>query len=329
MFEFLDNLPIKNVEERIVMLSKNDIKIIEELHKNGRATYADIASALGINSATVAKHVENLIRSNVMDVRAMLNPYELGLKASAFIAIKVARNKRDAICEKLASNLHVSTILSILGNFDIFCLAHYQSWDNLNAFITDELGALDGVVDFDCYYIQDTIKRYHHLFGDGKPYKENRELKDLDWKLIEYLSINGRISNSELANKLGLHVSTISRRISSLLERNLIRIMSQPNPSKLGYASSAILVVNVDQKVSDAICKIIYPLDEVFLLLKIVNRPHLVIGVHTKSNEMIIDLINKKVLSHPGIQKSEIFVRSKVIKSSYGWYLDKSITGLS
>lgn len=326
MFEFAAILPLNNIGEGIVMLSKNDIKIIEELHKNGRATYAEIASALGINSATVAKRIENLMRSNVMEVRAMLNPYELGLKANAFIAIKVARNKRDDVCKKLAGKFHISTVLSMLGNFDIFCLAHYQSWDNLNNFMTDELGVMDGVVDYESYYIDETIKRYHHLFGDGKPYKESIELKDLDWKLIEHLSINGRISNSELADRLGLHVSTISRRISSLLERDLIRIMSQPNPSKVGYASSAILVVNVDQKDSDAICKKIYPLDEVFLLLKIVNRPRLVIGVHTKSNEMIINLINKKVLNHPGIQKSEIFVRSNVIKSSYGWYLDKSTT---
>jgi DNA-binding Lrp family transcriptional regulator len=309
------------------MLNKNDIKIIEELHKNGRATYSAIASVLGINSATVAKRIEGLMRSNVIDVRAMLNPYELGLRASALVAVKVARNHREAICNRLAGNYHISTILSILGNFDILCMAHYPSWEKLNTFITDDLGAMDGVDDFDCYYIEETIKRYHHLFGDGRPFKQNVQLKDLDWKLIELLSLDGRMSNSDLADKLGLHVSTISRRVSALLERDLIRIMCQPNPSKLGYDSSAIVTATVDQGLRDAIWKNIYPLDEVFLLLKIINRPCLVIGVHTNSNEMIIDLINQKVLNSPGIKKSETFVRSKVIKSSYSWYLNSSIIG--
>jgi DNA-binding Lrp family transcriptional regulator len=118
----------------------------------------------------------------------MVNPYELGLKASALIAIRTARNKQDEVCDRLAGKFNVSTILSIVGNFDIICLCHYPSWDQLNNFITDELGIIEGVVDFDCYYVEETVKRYHHIFGDGKPYKEDIGLKDLDWKIIEALS---------------------------------------------------------------------------------------------------------------------------------------------
>jgi Lrp/AsnC family transcriptional regulator for asnA, asnC and gidA len=304
------------------MTTETDIRIIKELQKNGRAAYAEIASAIGVNSATVAKRMESLIASNIMDVRAMLNPYELGLKAAAFIAIKTEIDQCDPVCEKLSSNFFVSTVLTMVSDVDIFCMVRYPTWERLNEFVTGEIGKMDGVIDYNCYYIKDTVKRYHQLFGDGLPFKEGAELKELDWKLIEQLTINGRISNSDLATKLGLHVSTISRRISSLLDRGIIKIMSQPNPAKFGFASSAIILACVNMRLCDRICGKIFPLDEVFLLLKVINRPYLIIGLHTKSNEMIVDVINNKVLNHKGIQKSDIYIRSKVIKSSYGWYLD-------
>jgi Lrp/AsnC family transcriptional regulator for asnA, asnC and gidA len=263
--------------------------------------------------------------SNIIDIRAMLNPYEMGLKARAFIAIKVDQNKRDEICNKLAGNLYVSTVISVLGDFDIFCFIHYQSWDQLNRFITDGLGLLDGVLDFDCYYVKEAVKFYHHLFGDGKTYKKDVKLNDLDWELIKQLSIDGRISNSELAKKHGLHASTISRRISSLVKRDLIRIMPQPNPAKFGFASGALITARVDQRICDDICKKLYQFDELFLILKVINRPYLIIGIHTSSNEILVDLIDNKIFDIPGIKKSALFVRSKVIKSSYGWYLDKHL----
>ena len=141
-------------------------------------------------------------------------------------------------------------------------------------------------------------------------------LDDLDWKLIEYLSLDGRISNSELANKLCVTVSTITRRISSLLKRNLIKITYQMNPEIFGYTSGAIVVLSVDSGRHNDICNKFYSLDEVFLILKIINRPYLILGLHSNRNDILINLINNKILNTPDVSMLEFFFRSKLIKRS-------------
>jgi Lrp/AsnC family transcriptional regulator for asnA, asnC and gidA len=305
------------------MANQTDKRIIQELKNNGRASYSELSTALGITPSTLAKRIDKLIKSNTMDVRAMPNPFELGLKASALVTVKADLEKHDDICNKLSKNFKISTILSIIGDYDILCIAHYRTWDQLNEFITNELALMDGVVDYDCYYISETVKRYHHSFGDSKDYKKNVELKALDRELIRHLSIDGRTSNSELAKKLGLHVSTISRRINTLLERNVIKITSQPNPAKFGFDSSAVIVARVNFNKIEAICDTLYPMDEVFLLLTSINKPNLIIGVQGKSSGNIFDLIKEKVLITDGIKAFHTFVRSRIIKSSYSWYLEE------
>ena len=56
------------------MITKTDKKIILELQKNGRASYAQLASKLGISVSTVASRIERLIRSRVIEIRAIPNP---------------------------------------------------------------------------------------------------------------------------------------------------------------------------------------------------------------------------------------------------------------
>ena len=70
------------------MISKTDKKIILELQEKGRASYAELASKLGISVSTVATRTEKLISSRVIEIRAIPNPYKMGLQANALIAIK-------------------------------------------------------------------------------------------------------------------------------------------------------------------------------------------------------------------------------------------------
>ena len=115
----------------------------------------------------------------------------------------------------------------------------------MHHFINKELFALEGVEQAQTYYIKEIKKRYQELFGknpeDVKPYN----LKPIDYKLIKALVKDGRENVSDLAKKLGTHVSTVSRRISALLKEEIIKICAVPNPAKLGYLSNATMILEV------------------------------------------------------------------------------------
>lgn len=305
------------------MSAEKDNQLIKLLQKNGRASYADLAAELGLTSSTVAKRTKHLINSGTLSVRAMLNPYKLGLKAGAVVLMNIEQSKKEEVYNNLNKNILVTTIFITLGKHDVVCVVREQTWERLNGFISNYLAKMDGVVDYDCLFIKDTVKRSHNLFGDGKPFQKEVQLKRVDKEIVELLCLDGRQSNSDLAVKLGLHVSTISRRVSYLTSQEFIKVMPQPNPVSFNFASSAIIVANIEAKTREDICEDIMKLEEVFLLLQTINRPQIVVGIHSKTNETIGDLINEKLLSYRDVTKSEIYLRSKVIKSSYDWSLDK------
>jgi DNA-binding Lrp family transcriptional regulator len=89
------------------MINKTDQRLIIELQKDGRASYAELAAKLGITASTVAKRVETLIKSKTIDIRALQNPFKLGLMANALIAIKTDPTKIDDICNQLVDNFNV------------------------------------------------------------------------------------------------------------------------------------------------------------------------------------------------------------------------------
>jgi len=60
------------------MIDKLDRKLIEELQKDGRESYTELAGKLGITEGTVRKRVRNLVDRGIMKIVAVTNASELG-----------------------------------------------------------------------------------------------------------------------------------------------------------------------------------------------------------------------------------------------------------
>jgi hypothetical protein len=68
------NISIDNIHFNKYNNRMNDVidrKILLALRKNGRASNVDIALQVGINVATVAKRVEDLLAENIITIKAV------------------------------------------------------------------------------------------------------------------------------------------------------------------------------------------------------------------------------------------------------------------
>ena len=72
--------------------------------------------------------------------------------------------------------------------------------------------------------------------------------------LLFELCKNGKASNAELAEKLGISLITVSKKIKTLLQDGTISIKAIPNPAKMGYRAAAFIGLNVDIKSLDDVC---------------------------------------------------------------------------
>lgn len=66
-----------------------DIRIVEALQRDGRATYADLARAVSMSASAVAERVRRLEESGVISgYSAVLDPERLGLAITAFVRLR-------------------------------------------------------------------------------------------------------------------------------------------------------------------------------------------------------------------------------------------------
>ncbi len=71
------------------------------------------------------------------------------------------------------------------------------------------------------------------------------QLDDLDFNLLLQLQKDGRKSFTELADELGVSVSTVRNRVTKLLEDKTLAIIGRVDPVKVGFNAYAQLFVSV------------------------------------------------------------------------------------
>ena len=78
------------------------------------------------------------------------------------------------------------------------------------------------------------------------------KLDRIDRRILEHMQVNGRISNLELADAVGLSATPCSRRVKRLEESGIIeRHVTLLNQSKLGLKLTAIIGISMDRHTPD------------------------------------------------------------------------------
>lgn len=295
---------------------------MQELQDDGGAGYSELAARLGITPKTAASRIDKLLKSKVLEIRAQPNPYKLGFSASAVIAVKTDPAKIDAVCERLAGYFNVNLVQTMFGRFDIIIIVFFPNWEMLHEFISNKLYMIEGVTHAELFFIKEIFKRYERFFPK-EPYVEGwRKLKESDWIIIEELAKNARLNATELAEKLGIHVATVYRRISALLKGNIIKISGVPNPSRLEFSASAFITLDAEPAKVLEICSKLYSCQEIHFIMTMNNRSGVIVCVHTKDNEALYEFIKGKIANLDGLINTETFIRAMVQKTYYGWLME-------
>ena len=80
-----------------------DLKILEILQKDGRASHSAIAEAVGLSQPSVHERVKKLEQRGVIrGYAALVNPEALGLDVLAFVSVRLGDYKPDDIASAVA-----------------------------------------------------------------------------------------------------------------------------------------------------------------------------------------------------------------------------------
>ena len=137
---------------------------------------------------------------------------------------------------------------------------------------------------------------------------------EIDLALMQSLQKDGREPFSELAKRLGVVVSTVSKRYQKLVEEGIIKIIGRVDPNRIGYNSYACILIKISGVVQvSAVAQRLAELSEVSFLAMRTGEFDLELNVMCRNNNHLLKLM-EGIHGMDGIQKTETHMYLKVYK---------------
>jgi DNA-binding Lrp family transcriptional regulator len=290
------------------MVDNISLKLISELCHNGRLSNDKLAKKLGINVLTVARRIRRLVDEGVITIRALPNPTKMGYETGAFVGLGVDLRKINSVCAQLMENPDVNLLTTCFGRFDIIFIAYSRNMETMQYFIREELSKIRGINHIEPYFILGSERR-DQFITDASRIEKKVSLDNIDQQLIIELIRNGRPKYSDLAKKLGVSTSTVSRRIAFLIKEDVIWLRAIPNYDKLDYAANAFVVLRVELGKADKICERLSSYPEIHLVSRLMNGYDILFGIDSANPATLHNFIITRIADIDGVLSSETFMR--------------------
>ena len=125
-------------------LDDTDRRLIDELQRDGRASYADLAEIVGLSPAATRMRVQRLLDAGVVEIVGVTHPMALGYPVMAALGVRVDRNVRE-VADRIADIDGVIYVVFTSGSFDLLVEVLCQDSSRLLQVIDDEVRRIPDV----------------------------------------------------------------------------------------------------------------------------------------------------------------------------------------
>ena len=235
-----------------------DRRIAAALQVNGRATWRQVARAVGTSESTVARRAQQLIESGFMRVTGVADPINCGFGYPVLVQLKCEVGAADDAAELLAERPDVRFVALVTGAFDVVVELIVPSRRRLARILLDELPEIRGITQTTTESVLRNFKTAYDWSRDllgptaaalepaqatvGEPMTPN----GVDLELIQLLVEDGRRSFAQLAGALRISESMARRRVDALAASGCLRFATFVDPHHLGYDVEVLIWMRVD-----------------------------------------------------------------------------------
>lgn len=139
----------------------------------------------------------------------------------------------------------------------------------------------------------------------SKNIRQQRPLDETDVALIRLLQENGRMSNSELAERAGIAASTCVTRLRSLIDRGVITgFTALVDPAAVGIDLQVLVSVSIRAGARQRIAELseeLQRLPEVMQLFFLGGVEDFIIHLAAHSSEEVRDFVMEHLSAHPAV----------------------------
>jgi DNA-binding Lrp family transcriptional regulator len=147
-------------------IEPGDDALLALLARDGRASWTALAAATGRTEAQVRRRVEALLESGAVFVDVELAPVPLGFQTWTMLWISAAPGALDRVGRRLAGHPESAFVAATSGRTNLMAAVLCRDTDGLYSYLTDRVGALDGVRDVEVIPAMRVVKQQGSLM-DG------------------------------------------------------------------------------------------------------------------------------------------------------------------
>ena len=136
------------------------------------------------------------------------------------------------------------------------------------------------------------------------------KIDKLDKKILAILSKNARIPFKDVAAECGVSRAAIHQRVQHLIETNVITCSGfDVNPLSLGYRTCTYVGINLEKgSMYKDVVKRLVAIPEIVECHFTTGSYTMLIKCYAKDNEQLMDLLNNKLQTIPGVVSTETLI---------------------
>ena len=143
---------------------------------------------------------------------------------------------------------------------------------------------------------------------------KQHNLDKLDIAILKELEQDGRKRYSEIAEDLGVAVSTVSARVAKMIEQDIVSIIAIINPFKVGLEAPALINIAIQPRYFDQVVEIILDYPEVNYAAMTTGEYSLEIDVFCRDTQHLTELITCRLNTLEGVQDIKVTYQLKRLK---------------
>ncbi|GIU91820.1 MAG: transcriptional regulator [Acidimicrobiia bacterium] len=138
-------------------LDEVDKALIRLLQEDGRMSYAELASTVGLSPAAVRQRVLRLVRDGVMQIVAVTDPISLGFDIQAMVGLRI-EGDLEQVSSKLSAIEEVDYLVITTGRFDLLAEIVCESTEHFLD-VLNQIRTVDGVVSSEVFSYLRLVKQ--------------------------------------------------------------------------------------------------------------------------------------------------------------------------
>lgn len=141
---------------------------------------------------------------------------------------------------------------------------------------------------------------------------------DLSKAIIAQLQEDGRRPYATIGKTVGLSEAAVRQRVQKLIDSGTVQIVAVTDPQQLGFARQLMIGINVQGSTEEP-AKLLADISEIDYVVLTAGSFDILVEAVVTDDDHLLELINERIRSIPGVLRTETFVYLKLQKQTYNW----------